>query len=318
MSAAGAAPVFAGDTLVINGIAIGKSNATDDVASWIPDGVAGLTHATASNMKAASAIAIAVAINKKTDEHGVTAQADATVLRGTSGNFSAAGGGALFLNGINITIAAGTRNAVIDAINEKQGQTGVVATAFGDGIELRAADGRNISIGSTVSARSLGLSGVTIGTSADSAAASTHFASVVLSSSTAFVVERGNEGGTNFEDFGFRAGTFGGTDTGTKIADINISTQSGASQAITAIDAAIADVAAAQAKSGAFQNRLDAIVSVLAESSENLNASRSRILDTDYATETTALAKAQIVQQAATAMLAQANQQQQSVLALLQ
>jgi flagellin len=77
-------------------------------------------------------------------------------------------------------------------------------------------------------------------------------------------------------------------------------------------------VANAQARSGAFQNRLDAIVSVLSESNENISASRSRILDTDYATETTALAKAQIVQQAATAMLAQANQQSQSVLALLQ
>jgi len=318
VSASGSAPVFAGDTLVINGIAISRSNAVDDTASWIPTDVGGLTAATASNMKAASAIAIAAAISKKTDQHGVTANAEANVLRGTGGNFSAAAGGSMFINGVSITINAGTRNAVIDAINEKQGQTGVVASAFGDGVELRAADGRNISVGSDVSAHSLGLSGVSIGTSADSATATTHFASVVLSSSKAFTVERGNEGGDNFEDFGFRAGKFGGTDSGTKIADINISTQSGASQAITAIDAAIADVAAAQAKSGAFQNRLDAIVSVLAESSENLNASRSRILDTDYATETTALAKAQIVQQAATAMLAQANQQQQSVLALLQ
>jgi flagellin len=88
--------------------------------------------------------------------------------------------------------------------------------------------------------------------------------------------------------------------------------------AITAIDHAINDVAASQARSGAFQNRLDAAVSILAEQSENTQAARSRILDTDYAQETTALAKAQIVQQAATAMLAQANQQQQSVLALLQ
>jgi len=63
---------------------------------------------------------------------------------------------------------------------------------------------------------------------------------------------------------------------------------------------------------------LDSIVNVLSESIENQSASRSRVLDADYATETTALAKAQIVQQAATAMLAQANQSAQSVLALLQ
>jgi flagellin len=88
--------------------------------------------------------------------------------------------------------------------------------------------------------------------------------------------------------------------------------------AMTAIDAAINDISSAQARSGAFQNRLDAVVSVLAEQSENTQTARGRILDTDYAQETTALAKAQIIQQAATAMLAQANQQQQSVLALLQ
>lgn len=99
---------------------------------------------------------------------------------------------------------------------------------------------------------------------------------------------------------------------------MDASTQSGASQAITAIDAAIQDVANAQSRSGAFQNRLDAVIGVLSESNENISAARSRILDTDYATETTALAKSQIVQQAATAMLAQANQQSQSVLALLQ
>jgi flagellin len=99
---------------------------------------------------------------------------------------------------------------------------------------------------------------------------------------------------------------------------VDVSTQLGAQNAITAIDAAISDISSAQARSGAYQNRLDAIVNVLSESSENASAARSRILDTDYATETTALAKAQIIQQAATAMLAQANQQQQSVLALLQ
>jgi len=319
VSARGAAPVFAGDTLVINNIAIGKSNATDDTASWVPAAGGGLNAASATAFRASSAIAIAAAINKKSDLHGVTAQAAENVLRGTGGSWSAAGGGSVFLNGVTITVNAGTRNAVIDAINEKQGQTGVVARAFGDGIELKAADGRNISIASDVSAKSLGLSGVSIGSGGvGSANAKTFFASVTLTSSKAFTVERGNEGSTNFEAFGFRAGVFGGTDTGTKIADISIATQAGASMAITAIDAALSDVAAAQAKSGAFQNRLDAIVNVLSESSENMNAARSRILDTDYAQETTALAKAQIIQQAATAMLAQANQQQQSVLALLQ
>ena len=151
-----------------------------------------------------------------------------------------------------------------------------------------------------------------------SAAGVGYFGTVTLTSNKAFRVERGFQGDTTFESLGFREGTFGGDFTGMKIAEVNVGTQVGAGQAITAIDAALQDVSAAQARSGAFQNRLDAVVSVLGESSENASAARSRILDTDYATETTALAKAQIVQQAATAMLAQANQQQQSVLALLQ
>ena len=72
-----------------------------------------------------------------------------------------------------------------------------------------------------------------------------------------------------------------------------------------------------QSKAGAYQNRLEAVVSNLTESNQNMSAARSRILDTDYATETTNLAKSQIIQQAATAMLAQANQSAQTVLALL-
>jgi flagellin len=87
--------------------------------------------------------------------------------------------------------------------------------------------------------------------------------------------------------------------------------------AISAIDSAINQVSMQQARAGAYQNRLDAVVNNLTESNQNMSASRSRILDTDYAQETTSLAKSQIIQQAATAMLAQANQSGQSVLALL-
>ena len=96
-----------------------------------------------------------------------------------------------------------------------------------------------------------------------------------------------------------------------------MSSQSGSANAIVAIDSAIETVSAAQARSGAYANRLEAVVSNLTESNQNMSASRSRILDTDYATETTNLAKSQIISQAATAMLAQANQSAQSVLSLL-
>ena len=314
--------VLNGDTLKLNGIAIDAARATDDSASV----------ANTSSVKASSAIAIAAAINRSSSTHGVTAKAAENVIRGTG--FAANTGGtsiALTLNGVSITVDATSRENVVSAINAKSGETGVVASDHGTGLELRAADGRNISLSFNADVLDdlghIGLDDVVglgnIGLQSTTAGSNTFYSEVILSSDKAFTVERGNEattatGASNFDRLGFKEGTYGGDFTGMKVAEVDVSTQLGAGMAITAIDHAINDVAAAQARSGAFQNRLDAAVSVLSESSENASAARSRILDTDYASETTALAKAQIVQQAATAMLAQANQQQQSVLALLQ
>ena len=95
-----------------------------------------------------------------------------------------------------------------------------------------------------------------------------------------------------------------------------ISTTS-SNSAITAIDTAIASMNTQRAKLGAAVNRLEFASDNLANVSQNTSASRSRVLDADYASETTELARTQIIQQAATAMLSQANQQAQSVLALL-
>jgi flagellin len=160
-----------------------------------------------------------------------------------------------------------------------------------------------------------GLTGIT---SAVTATAAVVFTSQVkLSSDNSFNLRAGSTGSANLAKLGFTQGTFGGTDNGLKVNQLDVSTISGATQAITAIDAAINSVSAAQAKSGAINNRLDSIINNLTEGSKNMQASRSRILDTDYATETTNLAKQQIIQQAATAMLAQANQSSQSILSLL-
>jgi len=96
-----------------------------------------------------------------------------------------------------------------------------------------------------------------------------------------------------------------------------LATASGSQAALNILDKAINTITDSRASMGAFQNRLTASISNLETSSMNLQASRSRILDTDYAKETTNLAKSQIIKMAATAMLAQANQSAQSVLALL-
>jgi flagellin len=105
--------------------------------------------------------------------------------------------------------------------------------------------------------------------------------------------------------------------SGSGVGSVNLNTASGAQSALTTLDRAINAVTDMRASMGAYQNRLTASIANLENTSMNLTASRSRILDTDYAKETTNLAKSQIIQQAATAMLAQANQSSQSVLALL-
>ena len=98
----------------------------------------------------------------------------------------------------------------------------------------------------------------------------------------------------------------------------DISTVKGANSALATVDHAIEKINSARSTSGSIINRLEYASDNLANVSQNTSASRSRVLDADYASETTELARSQIIQQAATAMLAQANQQAQSVLALTQ
>jgi flagellin len=108
--------------------------------------------------------------------------------------------------------------------------------------------------------------------------------------------------------------------TGDKFSDLDgtdLTDSTNAGAALDALDTAIANVAAQRANLGATMNRLTYAADNLANVSQNATESRARILDTDYATATTALSRSQIISQAATAMLAQANQQQQSVLQLL-
>jgi flagellin len=106
--------------------------------------------------------------------------------------------------------------------------------------------------------------------------------------------------------------------SGSSISQLSVETAASASAALDTIDSALTYVDTERAKLGAVENRLNYTVNNLTNIVTNTEASRSRIMDTDYATETTELARAQIIQQAATAMLAQANQSSQSVLSLLQ
>ena len=311
--------VLAAGTMRINGIAIDAAVTASDTASDI---------SATSSSKSASSIAIAAAINAKTNLTGVTAKADPNIIVGST-FVAGADAKTLRINGVSVEMTAAqsaTRAGIVTEINKVSGQTGVVASDNGRGLTLEAKDGRNISLGAitgataVASANMLGLETGTINvhqTAMTFANAYTSYGSVTLTSELAFNLEGGSDGNQSFASLGFKTGTVGGANNGIKIANVDVGTQTGAQLAITALDAAMKTVSMSQAQLGAYQNRLESAIANLTEGSTNMNASRSRVLDTDYAKESTNLAKAQIITQAATAMLAQANQSAQSVLALL-
>jgi len=329
-SATGPRSLAAGD-LVINGFTIAASISTDDTSSD--------TFAVGS-LKEASGIAIAAAINKSSSQTGVKAVANANSVVGSGFATTAGNYGTLYVNHVAIDIpsvsgmTASTKAIdVVSAINAVAGSTGVIATDNGAGITLTAADGRNISLatsaGDTLTLANLGLvapnSAVTnrqnplvaIATTASSAIV--NYGGVTLLSDKSFTIA----GGANttalidLAKLGLQEGVYGGSNNGIKIRDLNIGTVAGSNDALGAVDAALGQISDMRSNLGAIQNRLQSAIENLTTTSNNMQQSVSRIADTDYGTATTQMSRAQIINQAATAMLAQANQQSQLVLQLL-
>lgn len=147
-----------------------------------------------------------------------------------------------------------------------------------------------------------------------SVVASNEDGSLVLKSNSAIKVEGGSAATT-----GLAPNTFdpvkGTAQVGFK--NISVATAEGADDTMVAMDAALKAVNSARADLGAMQNRFESVVANLSVNSENLSASKSRIMDADFASETANLSRSQILQQAGTAMVAQANQLPQGVLSLL-
>lgn len=240
-----------------------------------------------------------------------------SVIASTSGSATvgAIGGTAgdtynLNINGIDIYSSQDVSTALdnstlLDAINSVSDKTGVVASLNGGSITLDASDGRNIAVtesGTNFTAGTNGLS-VTGGS----------FATQLQGSLTVYAPDTINVGGT-IANLGLSA-IIAKDSLG--VSSIDITTQAGAQAGINRIDAALASVDASRASLGAIQNRFDSTISNLQSVSDSTSAARSRIKDTDYATEMATLTKNQILQQAGTAMLAQANSMPQSVLSLL-
>ncbi len=307
-AAATAAGLASGD-LVINGVAIGATTATSDSLSY-------------SN-NASSSIAIAAAINAASSTTGVTATVNANTITGTSAGAAAGHTGTLMINGVNTALittgatASATASNIIAAVNAISGQTGVAATlnAAGDGVNLSAADGRNISLSLSTASQTLVAADVGLGITSAIGATTTTYGTYTLSSGSPIKIGSNTLNGQ--ANAGLAEGSYGGTASGESLSNLDISTVSGANAAITAVGNALNTVNAIRSNIGAFENRMSATVTNLQSTQTNLTSASTGITGADFAAETAALSRAQVIQQAGIAVLSQANAQSQQVLALL-
>jgi len=293
----GAASLASGDIAIQKAGATAFTNVRATVAA--DDSVS-------TSLKASSAIAKAAAINDLSASTGVRAIVGETSATGVTIAGGALDTGNYFeLNGQKIsgfTVQANDADGALrDAINAVSDETGVTAALNSNSeLVLTAADGRNIEIEATGAAATR--TGLAVGVSQ---------AAIELQSKGQFDLKV--DAAT---DIGFSSGVYG-VNSSSSVTSVDISTRAGAVKALDSIDLALEDVSSQRAKLGALQNRLESTINNLSTTSENLSASRSRILDADFAAETAQLSRNQIIQQAGVSILAQANQQPQVALALL-
>jgi len=251
------------------------------------------------------AIAKAAAIDAIKSQTDVDALAVATTVTGsaaiTAGDIAA---GDLYINNIDIgavsSIGAGDSTGVLlAAINAKSSSTGVTASISSSVLTLTASDGRNISVVAKSGASEANLSTlITRG-------------GVKLNSTKNFTLA-----GTTADFGNISTGNYA-TNLNAAISLIDLSTQTGADDALASLDAAIYQVNTTRSELGAIQSRITLTIVNLTTTAENLSASDSRIKDVDFAEETAVFTKNSIMTQAATAILAQANQLPQLALQLL-
>ena len=332
---------FTGSNFSINGTSISASS-----------GYAG----SASSQDATSAYSKAAAINNSGLE-GVHATATTELTFGTTGGTAnstdflamwSQGGGTnpgllnytLNINGIDVfnyqenfatsgnvqtSLAATTHGASLNAaknsINAKTSQTGVsVAIDDNGNFKLIAADGRNIEIKETILAdvqnphpesaivRSVFSQLTETGWQTDTVQNHTYRGQITLNASSD-VTLGGSISAAGFSDTLLS--------TSGSLANADVKTVNSANNTIMRIDSALTTVTNLRSTFGAIQNRFESVITNLQATAENLTASRSRIMDADFASETAELTRSQILQQAGIGMLAQANALPQNVLSLL-
>ena len=283
--------------------------------------------ATLSVASSSSAKTIADQINAVKANSGVTATARTQVeldVAATAGSYT------LSLKGDNTTAqnvtftltatsGADRLSAAVSAINDQSAKTGVTASlnSAGDRVILTNATGNDIVVGDTA-VQNAGTTTVTKLQADGSAVAGT----VTLAADTTanFTTASGYITLDSDKSFAVTSASNALTTGGSslqKVSDLDVTTFSKATNSLKTVDSALSFINGERAKLGALQSRFETSISNLQVTSENLSASRSRILDADFAAETANLSRSQILQQAGTAMVAQANQLPQGVLALL-
>ena len=302
-------------------IAVGSGQATAIVAATAGSG---------NGQTTASAYAKANAINSS-GIAGVTATADTTVqlnlaataVAATETDFDLTINSVAIYSSYNATSGGAiTADSFVAAINSNSATTGVTASydSSNTRVTLTASDGRNIAItqGNVTTANG-GFGAIegtnnssnttTLATGAGASTSVTYVGSVRLVSAEAITVS-GTAARVGFSATSYALGA-------SALNSASVTTVANANTTIGRIDAALTTVNNLRGSLGAIQNRFESTIASLSSAAENQTASRSRILDADYATETAALTRAQILQQAGIAILSQANAAPQSVLSLL-
>jgi flagellin len=299
------------------GLGIASAAATNAAASnsGVTASTLSINGESAANVaNQATAATVADSINAISSTTGVTADAR------TQAELSAVGTGNISLELNGTTISASTADAtdlteLTKAINAKSGDTGVSAENKGGTIVLTDESGADLDIadvtGANMSVSGMSQDGTKQGTAislvSGGADSTTVSGSIKLNSTESFSVSAGTTASIGS----------GGVSTLKSASLVDLSTQDGAQSALDIIDGALSQIDGQRADLGAIQNRFEHTISNLANIQENVSASRSRIRDTDFASETAMMTKNQILQQAGTSILAQANQLPQAALSLI-
>ena len=266
--------------------------------------------ASSAYAKAAAINASGVAGLSATAQSSVTAAwANVTGNAADGDTFSLTVNGEAVFTNHALSATALTGSDVAEQINLYSSDTGVTASFSGGNLTLTSIDGRDITTTQTLTEGGGGSAGAIAGAGLANQAVK---GTLTLSASES--IQIGGSGG-QLAQLGFASADIA-KDTNT-VSNVNVLTVADSNDAMKRIDSALTAVSNVRSSLGAIQNRFESTINNLQTVSENLSASRSRILDADFAAETANLTRAQILQQAGTAILAQANSVPQNVLSLL-